>query len=182
MTLTSWFREYLYIFALGGNRHSDARRRFNVLVTFALSGLWHGANWTFVLWGLLNGLFYFVGKPFRSSRPIARLVNAVVAFHLISFGWIFFRAPTLGDAFSILKRMTDGLGAWLPTDLTLQPLWLSLLILAVVSVEYIQRNRETVVDIDHLSFFTRRTVYGVFIVVFFFVGMFHRTPFIYFQF
>ncbi len=123
MSLSSWFRDYVYV-PLGGNRVSTDRWVRNVLVTFLLSGLWHGANWTFVVWGALHGGYLIAGRalaPLRSTM-IARLglqrfpqlhttLRVMSTLALVMFAWIFFRAESLGDAWFIATHLTTGLGA-----------------------------------------------------------------------
>ena len=116
ISLSTWFRDYVYI-PLGGNRAGPVRRRANLMATFALSGLWHGANWTYVLWGLLNGAFLVVERG-RGSRVIRQRSTPRVAltFALVSFAWIFFRARTVSDAFYISAHLTSGWAAINPTS------------------------------------------------------------------
>src|SRR5205814_1019080 len=116
ISLSSWFRDYVYI-PLGGNRAAKPRWYFNLFVTFLLSGLWHGANWTFVIWGALNG-FYLISsiatQNLRSrvaaiagfaSHPRAYALWKVAAtFALTCFAWIFFRAGSLHDAGHIISH------------------------------------------------------------------------------
>ena len=116
ISLSTWFRDYLYI-PLGGNRRGMVRKYANVLITFALSGLWHGANWTYVIWGLLNGAFQVLGDvknrllarlprvPVRRDCFSYRLFQQLVTFALICLAWVFFRAETLGEATAILQRI-----------------------------------------------------------------------------
>ena len=128
ISLSSWFRDYLYI-PLGGSRVSRPRWYFNLLFTFLISGLWHGANWTYVFWGGLNGLYLIMEtlltRPAMSLFPSGflgrwrlpvRAVRAGVTFTLICISWIFFRARNLADAFYILSRLFDGFGT-LPADI-----------------------------------------------------------------
>ena len=117
ITLGSWFRDYLYI-PLGGNRKGTLRKYLNVLVTFAVSGLWHGAQWNYMAWGLLNGLYQVIGAalmPLRTavvralhidpkSRP-HKLLRVVVTFVLFSSTMVFFRAYRLMDAVRIFISM-----------------------------------------------------------------------------
>ena len=116
MSLTSWFRDYVYL-PLGGNREGITRGYLAVILVFLLSGLWHGANWTFVLWGLLHGSFVVAGRltdPIRarardalglaSSRAYA-LWRCFATFNLVAFAWIFFRAESVHDAFIIVRRI-----------------------------------------------------------------------------
>ena len=126
ISLTSWFREYLY-FPLGGSRKGRGRTWLNVLIVFAVSGLWHGAGLCFVIWGLLNGLYQVVGDWTRPARTRLRarlhipedawyvaLFQGLFTFGLITVAWIFFRADSVGQAVFIIKRillvLRDGLG------------------------------------------------------------------------
>ncbi len=111
ISLSSWFRDYVYV-PLGGNRVGKPRQAFNLLVTFTLSGIWHGANWTYVIWGFLNGLFCLprlaIGEPLaplaRSKVLVVRwgtiLFRVGLTFFLTLLAWTFFRADTLGKAFA----------------------------------------------------------------------------------
>ena len=115
ISLSTWFRDYVYI-PLGGNRVGRARRDRNLMVTFLLSGLWHGADWTFLAWGGLHGLArvaeYRLGLSRRraASVPVRALRTAGV-FLLVSAAWVFFRADTLGDALYVLGHLFSGIAA-----------------------------------------------------------------------
>ncbi len=117
ISLSTWFRDYLYI-PLGGNRCSRARNYFNLMVTFLVSGLWHGANWTFVIWGGLHGFFQVVGKATENVKAglyekiglakhtsILMIGKMAVTFSLVSFAWIFFRAKTFVQAREIVVKI-----------------------------------------------------------------------------
>ena len=106
ISLSSWFRDYLYI-PLGGNRKGTMRTYRNLLIVFFLTGMWHGAGWTFIIWGLFHGLFQilerlFLGKALAKTKPI---VGGIYTFLVVYFGWIFFRAETFGQAVSFIKYM-----------------------------------------------------------------------------
>lgn len=113
ISLTSWFRDYVYI-PLGGSYKGKPRTVFNTLAVFTLSGFWHGANWTFIIWGLLNGLFMmpalFKGK--NKSNPSSTTLNSilqmVITFLLICFTWIFFRSANLQEAMSYYSHLFSG--------------------------------------------------------------------------
>ena len=124
ISLTSWFREYLY-FPLGGSRKGKVRTALNVLIVFAVSGLWHGASLTFLVWGLLNGIYQVAGQatqPWRSRvheklhlpKPVRLAWQGLVTFTLVTAAWVFFRAGSLTEALFILRRILlvfrDGLG------------------------------------------------------------------------
>ena len=113
ISLSTWFRDYLYI-PLGGNRKGSARQCFNLLAVFLISGLWHGAAWTFVVWGALHGLARVVGTITQRSRrelrerlglehsPLWSLVRILFTFSFVVFAFIFFRADSVSQAFSII--------------------------------------------------------------------------------
>lgn len=125
ISLSSWFRDYLYI-PLGGNRCSRARHLLNLMTVFLVSGLWHGAAWTYVLWGFLHGMYQVVGiltKKLRAgayaalridpdSKP-AHIWRRAVTFALVSFAWIFFRAGSIGDLGILLGKLFT---AWQPGE------------------------------------------------------------------
>jgi D-alanyl-lipoteichoic acid acyltransferase DltB (MBOAT superfamily) len=123
ISLSSWLRDYIYI-PLGGNRRGVPRQTFNLLITFLLSGLWHGAAWHFVAWGALHGVFQLVGRATSSIRssiwrklgiansPLTRVATACVTFALVCVAWVFFRANTIGDAILICGKF-----AALPAEL-----------------------------------------------------------------
>ncbi len=117
ISLSTWFRDYLYI-SLGGSRVSIPRWYANVFITFLISGLWHGANWTYVVWGALNGLYLICSIAAESFRGrIAKaigltrhprfhaFIKTIVTFCLVCVGWVFFRAASLSDACLILKKI-----------------------------------------------------------------------------
>ncbi len=108
ISLSSWLKDYVYI-PLGGSRVSALRHGFNIMATFLLSGLWHGASWTFVVWGGIHGLWNLVSKKEKPDYPLpGRIRQTVVTFLGVTLGWIFFRAESLGEAFLFLKRMVTG--------------------------------------------------------------------------
>ena len=118
MTLTTWFRDYLYI-PLGGNRVPKWRWYTNVMVVFVVSGLWHGANWTFVLWGGLHGFAYLLeiwtqearAKVFEKlhleRRALRTVLGTLVTLGLVCLAWVFFRANSISDAFLLLDNATQ---------------------------------------------------------------------------
>lgn len=124
ISLSTWFRDYLYI-PLGGNRCSKARKYFNLFVTFSVSGLWHGANWTYVAWGMLHGMYQIVGdmtKKLRNSICVKyqvktesfsfKLAQVAGTFLLVDFAWIFFRANSISIALDYCKRLFTRWDPW----------------------------------------------------------------------
>lgn len=123
ISLSTWFRDYVYL-PLGGNRVSGARWTFNILVVFLLSGLWHGANWTFVAWGLYNGLLLVIEHwttnlrsrlsgvlGLNRSPQLASMLALSMTFALIMLGWVFFRARSFADATAIFAAMPGSIVA-----------------------------------------------------------------------
>ncbi len=125
MTLSRFLRDYLY-FPLGGNRKGPARRHINLLLTMLLGGLWHGAGWTFVLWGALHGVFLVINHGWQALRralgqdpslPLSRWAHAgsvLLTFLAVTVAWVFFRADSAGSAIAILKSMAGFNGFELP--------------------------------------------------------------------
>ncbi len=121
ISLSSWFRDYLYI-PLGGNRKGKRRKYFNNFITFLVSGLWHGSQWSYVVWGGLNGIYQIIGdilKPFRQKiihilhipqhSKLWTAVRILMTFCFIDFAWLFFRAPSFMTAISMIRRTVIGL-------------------------------------------------------------------------
>ncbi len=103
ITLSSWLMDYVYI-PLGGNRKGKQRQYFNLLLTMALGGLWHGANWTYVLWGTANGIALIVHKMYRDrfGKKKENAISIIGTFIFVSFTWILFRADSFGNALDVL--------------------------------------------------------------------------------
>ena len=115
ISLNKWFRDYMY-FPMGGSRVSKPRYYFNQMAVFLVSGLWHGANWTFVIWGGLNGIYQVltlmtagirtrVGQALRLPSWVGAWLGRLLTFHLILVSWVFFRALTVSDAFTVFRRV-----------------------------------------------------------------------------
>jgi D-alanyl-lipoteichoic acid acyltransferase DltB (MBOAT superfamily) len=111
ISLSTWFMDYLYI-PLGGNRCSTPRHIFNLIVTFLVSGIWHGANWTFVFWGLLHGVLVSGHTLYRKYlpeiriwRPLHKLLAVSFTFVCVSLCWIFFRAESISAGFAIIRKI-----------------------------------------------------------------------------
>jgi len=128
MTLSRFLRDYLYI-PLGGNRHGEARRYVNLMLTMLLGGLWHGAGWTFVVWGAWHGLLLALQHawtriagalklqvPAGAAVPL-RILGWALTFLVVVIGWVFFRAPNMASAWAMLGAMVGHHGAYLPDQL-----------------------------------------------------------------
>jgi alginate O-acetyltransferase complex protein AlgI len=104
VSLSTWLRDYLYI-PLGGNRKGTGRTYENLMITMLLGGLWHGANWTFVIWGGIHGLWLSIERIMTRGETIVRWYNRVLALLVVALSWIFFRAKTVSEAFRILRSI-----------------------------------------------------------------------------
>jgi alginate O-acetyltransferase complex protein AlgI len=106
ISLGRWMREYLYI-PLGGNKVSGARLYFNLWVVFLISGLWHGAEWTFILWGAYHGFFLAIERLFllKMTSKIGTLFRVVFTFFIVLFGWVLFRAQNISQALNFIRKM-----------------------------------------------------------------------------
>ncbi len=200
ISLSTFFRDYVYI-PLGGNRSGLWRGLFNVFATFVISGLWHGANWTFVAWGALHGL-YLCGERFialaRAGRvkvesSVSRFLSAVFVFHLVLVAWVFFRARSVTEACEILGRVVGlvpdtatsvlpalpGVWAYLNAPAVMFDFGVLALLLAALFVRERATERAEPYAPGH---FRRWFGYGWLIAVIMFVGRWGAAEFIYFQF
>lgn len=115
ISLSTWFRDYVYI-PMGGNRTKKFKQYFNILVTFLASGLWHGANWTYVLWGGLHGFAQIIEKQFgikavKSKRGVIWLPRALAVFVFVTAAWVFFRADSFSDSIHLFVNMFNGISS-----------------------------------------------------------------------
>jgi alginate O-acetyltransferase complex protein AlgI len=106
ISLSNWMREYLY-FPLGGNRYGAARTYLNLVTVFFISGLWHGASWTFVAWGLYHGCFLIIDRLFWKcvAERLPKFVNVLLTFFFVLIGWVLFRSTSFGQAQSYLRLL-----------------------------------------------------------------------------
>jgi D-alanyl-lipoteichoic acid acyltransferase DltB (MBOAT superfamily) len=196
ISLSTWFRDYLFI-PLGGSRVGPGRLAFNVLATFVLSGLWHGAQWTFIVWGLLHGLAVLPFMLLRRSASLkgtqtpaetptaAAVAGMIVTFCFVSLAWVFFRSRTLAEALLICGRVAGLVAApVLPAALP-QPLpgmSLAILMAGLLLVEWQQRRQEHPLHLDRQPRWLRWAAYTALIWGSVLLGSAESRPFIYFQF
>jgi alginate O-acetyltransferase complex protein AlgI len=196
ISLSTWFRDYLYI-PMGGNKTSVPRWYLNIFITFLVSGLWHGANWTFVVWGALNGLYLLVGiwtkrtrtsltgRTGMSAHPtVHKIVQVAITFTLVCFAWIFFRANTFSDALYVIKHIVTDVprrgflvGMGRPRFAILA---LSISLMEIVQV--IQRRKDILALLASQPSWIRWTIYYCLILAILLFGQFGKKQFIYFQF
>jgi alginate O-acetyltransferase complex protein AlgI len=120
ISLSTWFRDYLYI-PLGGNRRGWLRTQFNILVVFVVSGFWHGANWTFIIWGMLHGVFYLASSTRTGASDqdaasgtrsrLTHLGSVIVTFQLVCLAWVFFRSASVAEALMIIRKIGEAIAS-----------------------------------------------------------------------
>jgi D-alanyl-lipoteichoic acid acyltransferase DltB (MBOAT superfamily) len=182
ISLSTWFRDYLYI-PLGGNRVAVPRWMMNLVVTFLISGLWHGAAWTFIIWGGLNGVFIVSEILLARAFPTVKMpavFKHITTLILICFTWLFFRANNLHDAGVLLGNMfTFGQ----PIAFGVAELWFAFFfIIGLETLQYADEKWGAIHKVMTLPYFVRMAVYAVFITVLLNFGIFNNSQFIYFQF
>lgn len=191
ISLSGWFRDYVYI-PLGGNRLGLPRQMVNLLITFSLSGLWHGANWTFVLWGFWHGALICIEQlvtATTSKRPLlASWARGILVFLLVCVGWIFFRAKNLETAWELLSKMAHFPSGGL-ADITRQFLSPEKaaatggFILVFMLLEWFSRDSDVNTLFTRLPLAARWLSYYILAGVILLLGAFGDAPvFIYFQF
>ncbi len=195
ISLSSWFKDYIYI-PLGGSNGSKFTKIRNVFIIFLLSGFWHGANWTFIVWGALNATFFLpllllnrnrknieivaVGKLFPSFKDAIKII---LTFSLTTFAWIFFRSESMTNAFNFIDRIFTVNFFYLP-EVSKKVIPLLLLMIFFIAIEWLGRERQYA--ISHIAFRKHYLVrWSFFSFIIFLIGVFMQTtetPFIYFQF
>ncbi|MBN2828693.1 MAG: MBOAT family protein [Candidatus Cloacimonetes bacterium] len=182
ISLSSWFRDYLY-FPLGGNKKGIPRTYFNLLLVFTLSGFWHGANWTFLVWGILHGIYLIFYK--MTSHLFTRLpkqISIVITFIAVSFAWVFFRAKSLNDALYIIRNVFHSINwrGFVP-GLTGTDLMLSIVFIAYMTVIHhrFNFNLSRLTDLKPYQQLLFLSITFCLIICF---GIFNENKFLYFQF
>jgi len=192
ISLSTWFRDYLYI-PLGGNRKGISRTYVNLFIVFLVSGMWHGANWTFLIWGAMHGVFVVFSKyaasfksKLRESFPIhtrlLKFYKVFITFHLVCFSWIFFRANSIGHAGIIVRKIFSQ--SW--TDLFIPALDQFVYSISAIAlllfVDVLEERFNLSVWGKQLSPPIRWTAYIGLLITMLLIGVFNESQFIYFQF
>lgn len=195
ISLSSWFRDYLYI-PLGGNRVGALRYYSNILIVFTVSGLWHGANWTFVVWGALNGLFLIAGELLKRgvglpsglwrSTSMARLAHVgkiACTFVLVCITWIFFRAPNVSQALFVIRNIIPSMPAQELKSIGTTPLITSAVLIVFFLLVSVARERISLQQLlSRQPGHIRWLVYGSAVCSLLLMAEFSSRDFIYFQF
>ena len=195
ISLSTWFRDYVYI-PLGGNRVNPPRWYFNLFVVFLISGLWHGADWKFVIWGALHGfylVFAILTKKWRTTfnnktglsntKWLLRALQILITFSLCAFAWIFFRANNIGDSLTVINKIFLHRGpvftGTYPALLPYCAFGILILFLAEIKSEYFPGR---LLVFSNEKIYIRYLAYVFLIVLILLLGVFDGGQFIYFQF
>lgn len=189
ISLSTWFRDYVYI-PLGGNRVTSWKYFRNIMVVFMLSGFWHGANWTFIVWGALHGLYLMIERGFSTltrgmaswspgAVAIGRALGLLLTFHAVVLAWVFFRAADVTTAFNIIARIFTQPGPLFTDPILAQGMFG---IVAVLTLDAFHRlasfwDRPETYSLGFRFAYALTLLFGIVLL-----GVEHGTQFIYFQF
>lgn len=191
ISLTKWLTTYIYI-GLGGNRCSKLLQYRNIVITFLVSGIWHGANWTFIIWGILHGIFQCIEKilgldpkgKLKDNRMLkhAKVIRIIITFVIVNFLWIIFRLPNLESVLEVYHKIFtwQGEGLFLPSNSNLGFICLSLII--VLFKEICDEFFPKIQLFKNKSMFIRWCSYVIVLILILLCGVFDSTQFIYVKF
>ena len=197
ISLSTWFRDYVYI-PLGGSRVGKIRHAINLLVTFFVSGLWHGANWTFVIWGCIHGLGQVIenlivpkSKLKEKSKGFVWVLRVIGVFVFASFAWIFFVSDSLGDAVYVISHIFDGItlpidylhNGYSDIELNKQKLVIIAIALLILGVfDYQSLKKDVIAEIGKLKPVMRYLIYMFILCAILLFRSTTSAEFVYFQF
>ena len=197
ISLSTWFRDYVYI-PLGGSKvDSSFRRSLNIIITFTVSGFWHGANWTFVIWGALHSLFYFIQTAYSKNlnsikilpRNLVKGFNILITFIAVTFAWIFFRAESFSHAINYISEITSHTIVVNPIDYfknmgsSVQPFVIIISLIYLSVFEILNKNASHSFQVAHYRTRVKTLIYcSLLILLIFFRATNGSVDFIYFQF
>lgn len=194
ISLSSWFKDYLYI-SLGGNRVSIPRWYFNLLFVFVISGLWHGANWTFIIWGAINGFYLVIATITQKLRKginhaifldrlprVHNFLQIIVTFALACFAWIFFRTNSINEGFNIIQKIFTLRGPLYVGEWQ-QLIYSSVAIVFLLMIEFRREyHGSSSLPFKTNHWLKEQFAYALLIIMLLMVGVFDGGQFIYFQF
>lgn len=187
ISLTTWFRDYIY-FPLGGNRCSKARWALNTLIVFAISGLWHGAAYTFIIWGAMHGVCMVIErlvygekiKQLSDKFSMSNIIRIIITFTIVNFAWIFFRINNLGDVMQIFKKIfTEPGKPFLDTNTLL----MGFVAMAIIFIYDLVKEKQLNMHLLSSRFMVVRYLTAIMLIVYILAfGVLNGGSFIYFQF
>ena len=187
ISLTTWFRDYIY-FPLGGNRCSKARWALNTLIVFTISGLWHGAAYTFIIWGAMHGVCMVIErlvygekiKQLSDKFSMSNIIRIIITFTIVNFAWIFFRINNLGDGMQIfIKIFTEPGKPFLDTNTLL----MGFVAMAIIFIYDLVKEKHLNMHLLSSRFMVVRYLTAIMLIVYILAfGVLNGGSFIYFQF
>jgi len=185
ISLTRWLTQQIYI-PLGGSRCGKTRTYWNIMVTFLVSGIWHGANWTFIIWGCIHGVFQIVEKALgwnkKESKGIVKTIRIVFTFAIVTVAWVIFRSPSVADAFGFIGRCTHMTGRVIPDGATEQLVYFVLALIPLFVYEFFNELNPTLYNRIKKNVIIRWVTYLVLFVMIVLVGIHDGSSFIYVSF
>ncbi len=190
ISLSTWLRDYLYI-PLGGNRKGTFNTYRNLMITMILGGLWHGANWTFIVWGTLHGLYLVVNRWFSDIKKQLSFIkhipshvkislSAAVTLNLVILTWVFFRAQNIHEAFTYLHGIGTFRGSFSGHGFLISKLLFFIVLIMFLDIpQYCRKEHEAIL---HWHWTARGCIYALMIILMILLAPGDETPFIYFQF
>lgn len=185
ISLTRWLTQQVYI-PLGGSRCSKARNYWNIFVTFMVSGIWHGANWTFIVWGCMHGVFQIVEKAFgwnkKESKGIVKALRIMVTFIVVTLAWVVFRSPSIGDTAGFMSRYFTSAGRFIADSAGSQLVYCFMALLPLVLYEFLVEFKPLVYGRLFKHTVIRWAAYLVLFTMIILVGVHDGSSFIYVSF
>ncbi|MEO6150246.1 MAG: MBOAT family O-acyltransferase, partial [Mucilaginibacter sp.] len=189
ISLSTWFKDYLY-FPLGGSRAARYRVYFNIFVVFMVSGLWHGADWTFVIWGALHGLFVITEKTLgtlkrqlkisQTNNGLLNGARVLFTFLLVTIAWVFFRAPNIGQAGAILTKIFTFSGNGIVNlGVNSNEICFSFILIILLMLFESRWPKPQLISLNNYAYML---VFAGLLFVCYFFGIFNYRQFVYFQF
>jgi alginate O-acetyltransferase complex protein AlgI len=182
ISLSSWFKDYLYI-PLGGNRESRFKTYRNIFIIFAVSGLWHGSSWTFVIWGLIHGFVVTIERVFKynpkNKNFFIRSIGVFITFLIVTIAWVFFRSSNIDQAFNFLFSLKN-----ISTEKIIilvsnsEVFYNFILVSLLIIVDFF----DTKINLNNLNIVSKTLFYTLVLIFILIMGSFNNNSFIYFQF
>lgn len=186
ISLSTWLKDYVYI-PMGGSRCSKMRCYWNIIVTFLVSGIWHGANWTFIVWGLFHGVCQVIEKMLglqkcETNNALVRAVRILFTFALVTLAWVFFRMPTIEDGWGVISNMVTGGSLDLSYANQKWKLIMAVSMTILISKELCEEYKPHLSLFNHRNCFVRWSSYIALILLIMLCGILDAGQFIYVSF
>lgn len=184
ISLSTWLKDYIYI-PLGGSRCSKIRSYYNIVITFLVSGIWHGANWTFIIWGLIHGFIQIIEKLLNiqkcEKRGFIKVLRIITTFLIVNFAWIFFRMPTIESGFGVIKKIFTDFSSNIFVDAPNMAM-IAIAVLILFTKEFFEEYYPQISLFNNKHTIVRWITYLTITSLIIMLGVFDSTQFIYVNF